>query len=153
MKQESGRSMVEMLGVMAIMGLITVAAVSAITYGLKQQKRSAVNDEVMQIVMGVRQMLGQYPDFSNISPDIFGAIGMSDKNPFGGTYSLAVNSADNTQFIVAINGLAKSDCEYFKTSAWADSVEYKTTDGKVGGATGTCEDETGQNTIEIIYGN
>ena len=59
MRQESGRSMIEMLGVLAIMGIITVGAITMISYAMRMQKQSAVNDEVYQIVLGVRQLLGE----------------------------------------------------------------------------------------------
>ena len=45
MKNESGRSMIEMLGVLAIMGVITIGAIGMISTAMRTQKRSAVNDE------------------------------------------------------------------------------------------------------------
>jgi len=153
MKYESGRSMIEMLGVLAIMGVITVGAIGMISTAMRTQKRNTVNEEVLQIVTGVRQLLGEYDDFSNINnATIFGAIGMSSKNTYGGTYELAVDPSNTRQFIVTINGLSKSDCEYFLTKAWSDSVGYLTSDGKLGGATGNCQSETGRNSIKIVYG-
>lgn len=153
MKYESGRSMIEMLGVLAIMGVITVGAIGMISTAMRTQKRNTVNEEVLQIVTGVRQLLGEYDDFSNINnTTIFGAIGMSSKNTYGGTYELSVDPSNNRQFIVAINGLSKSDCEYFLTKAWSDSVGYLSSDGKQGGATGNCQSEMGQNTVKIVYG-
>lgn len=153
MKQESGRSMIEMLGVLAIMGVITVGAIGMISYAMSSQKRTAVNDEVAQIVTGVRQLLGEYDDFSNINnATIFGAIGMSSKNPYGGNYSLAVNPANLRQFIVSINGLSQSNCQYFVEKAWSDSVDFQMSGGKRSGAVGTCTDENGKNTVSVTYG-
>ena len=153
MKYESGRSMIEMLGVLAIMGVITVGAIGMISTAMRTQKRNTVNEEVLQIVTGVRQLLGEYDDFSNINnATIFGAIGMSHKNTYGGTYELAVDPSNTRQFIVSINGLSKSDCEYFVTKAWSDSVGYISSDGKQGGATGLCRSEDGKNTVKIVYG-
>lgn len=153
MRQESGRSMVEMLGVLAIMGLITVGAVTMISAAMKSQKRTTVNDEVAQITTGVRQLLGEYDDFSNINNStIWGAIGMSQKTPYGGNYELAVNPLNPRQFILSINGLSKSDCSYFVTKAWSDSVDFQMSDGKQGGASGNCRDENGRNVVTIVYG-
>ena len=153
MKYESGRSMVEMLGVLAIMGVITIGAVTMIGSAMRSQKHSTVNDEVMQIVTGVRSLLGEYNDFSNINnATIFGAIGMSPKNPYGGAYELAVNPANNQQFILSIKGLSESDCLFFVQKAWTDSIEFLATDCRTGGAIGTCDDKTGKNTVKIIYG-
>lgn len=153
MKQESGRSMIEMLGVLAIMGIITVSAVLLINRVMNLQKRGAVTEDVLQIVMGVRQLLGEYDDFSNINNDtIWGAIGMSSRNTYGGTYELSVDPSNSRQFIVSVNGLSQSDCKYFVTKAWADSVGYRLSDGKQSGAVGNCNSANGQNTIRIIYG-
>jgi type II secretory pathway pseudopilin PulG len=152
--EQSGRSMVEMLGVLAIMGIITVGAITAISFAMRSQKRTAVNDEVAQIVTGVRQLLGEYDDFSNINnATIFGAIGMSAKNPYGGAYELSVDSNNTRQFVVAINGLTQTDCEFFITKAWSDSVGYQLSGGKSGGAEGTCTNENGQNSVRIVYGD
>ena len=154
MKQEYGRSMIEMLGVLAIMGVITVGAISLISTAMRTQKRSAVNDEVVTIVTGVRQLLGEYDDFSNIdNSTIFGAIGVTNKNPYGGAYTLSVNPSNSRQFIVGITGLNKSDCEYLITKAWSDSVGYQISDGKSSGATGDCHNTNGNNSVQIIFGD
>ena len=101
----------------------------------------------------MRQLLGEYDDFSHINnATIFGAIGMSDKNPYGGKYELYVDPANSRQFIVAINGLSESDCKYFTTKAWSDSVGYQMSGGKNGGATGNCSDVVSKNAVYITYG-
>jgi type II secretory pathway pseudopilin PulG len=144
MKQESGRSMIEMLGVLAIMGVITVGAISMISYAMRMQKQSAVNDEVYQIVLGVRQLLGEYDDFTRIdNSSIFTALAMSDKNPYGGKYSVSVNPANTRQFIVTIDGLSDSECKALVTKAWTDSVD---------GATGNCVSMAKDNVVSILYG-
>ena len=127
MKYESGRSMIEMLGVLAIMGIITVGAIGMISTAMRTQKRNTVNEEVLQIVTGVRQLLG-------------------------GTYELAVDPTNNRQFIVTITGLSDSDCEYFVTKAWSDSVGYLASDGKQSGASGNCNSGNGKNVVKITYG-
>ena len=152
MKQESGRSMIEMIGVLAIMGIITAGAFVLISTALNTQKRSRVTDDVTAIVSGVRNLLGEYDDFSNIdNSTIFGAISMSNKNPYGGTYELAVNTNNTRQFIVRINGLSKTDCEGLVTKAWVDSVGYNSSDHKESGATGNCKDGNA-NVVSITYG-
>jgi type II secretory pathway pseudopilin PulG len=154
--QESGRSMIEMLGVLAIMGVITVGAITMISAAMRSQKRTALQDEVAQLVTGVRTIFGEYDDFSGMdNGTIFAAIGMSEKNPYGGKYSLSVNSVDTRQFILTINGLNSSDCEYFRSKAWPDSVGYRMSDGKSSGAAaipGDCKATDGQNSVQIVYG-
>ncbi len=144
MRQESGRSMIEMLGVLAIMGIITVGAITMISYAMRMQKQSAVNDEVYQIVLGVRQLLGEYDDFTRIdNSTIFTALAMSDKNPYGGSYTVSVNPSNTRQFVVTIDGLSESECKALVTKAWTDSVD---------GATGNCVSMGKDNVVSIVYG-
>ena len=144
MRQESGRSMIEMLGVLAIMGLITVGAISMISYAMRMQKQSTVNDDVYQVVLGVRQLLGEYDDFTRIdNSTIFTALAMSDKNPYGGKYTVSVNPSNTRQFIVTIDGLSASECKALVTKAWTDSVD---------GATGNCVSMAKDNVVSILYG-
>lgn len=153
MTQESGRSMIEMLGVLAIMGVITVGAITMISTAMRTQKRTAVNDEVIQIVTSVRQLHGEYDDFSHINgATIFGAIGMTTKNPYGGTYEVATDASNPRQFIVSITGLPQTDCNYLVTKAWSDSIGYQISGGKNGGATGDCNNANGNNVVRITYG-
>lgn len=153
MRQESGRSMIEMLGVLAIMGVITVGAIAMISRAMRTQKLNMVNDEVMQIVTMVRNIHGEYDDFSNMNgTTIFGAIGMSNKNPYGGLYELAVDSANPRQFIVTINGLGKTECESLLAKGWTDSVGYQKSNGQEGGATGSCSSSGTNNVVYIVYG-
>lgn len=144
MRQESGRSMIEMLGVLAIMGVITVGAISMISYAMRMQKQSTVNDEVYQIVLGVRQLLGEYDDFTRIdNSTIFTALAMSNKNPYGGTYTVSVNPSNTRQFIVTLDGLSDAECKALVTKGWTDSVS---------GATGNCVSMGRDNTVSIVYG-
>jgi type II secretory pathway pseudopilin PulG len=153
---ESGRSMIEMLGVLAIMGIITVAAIQMVGAAMRSQKRTTVQDDVAQMTTGVRQLLGDYDDFTGIDNNtIFAAIGMTNKTPYGGKYELAVDASNPRQFVVSITGLNTSDCKYFTTKAWPDSAEFRTSNGKSSGATASpsnCDDYAGKNTVRIIYG-
>jgi len=153
MKTEYGRSMIEMMGVLAIMGIITVGAIGLISTAMRTQKRTQVNDEVIQMVTGVRQLLGEYDDYSHINNNtIFGAIGMSNKNPYGGTYEIMVNPSNSRQFIVSVVGMPQSDCEYLTTKAWSDSVGFTSSGGRNGGANGTCGGVDARNIVQITYG-
>ena len=153
MNQESGRSMIEMLGVLAIMGVITVGAIGMISTAMRTQKLTAVNDEVVQMVTMVRNIHAEYDDFSNMNGStIFSVIGMSDKNPYGGSYSLSVDPSNVRQFVVTIDGLGQSECKSLVAKAWSDSVGYKLSDGQQGGATGSCSAENGKNSVQIVFG-
>ena len=152
MRQESGRSMIEMVGVLAIMGMLTAGAFVLISLGINRQKQARVTDDVVTMVSGVRSLLGDYEDFSNIdNTTIFAAISVSNKNPYGGNYELAVDPANPRQFVVRITGLNKADCDALVTKAWTDSVGYISSGHKESGASGNCVDGDA-NVVSVIYG-
>ena len=103
-KQQSGRSMIEMVGVLAVMGLITAAAFVLINSALSSQRLSRVDDDVSGIVNGVRLLYNAAPDFTGIDGGsvydqgkatmvLLGFGGDTDakryQNPYGGYYILA----------------------------------------------------------------
>ena len=152
MNQESGRSMIEMLGVLAIMGALTVGAYALIKDAFESQRQMQGVEEVFVIVNEVRKIHSQYDDFSNMDGEVI--LGMMEKkhNPYGGTYELTVNPANSRQFILTINGLSKSECQALITRAWTDSVGYKLSDKKESGATGSCDGTGDTNYVQITYG-
>jgi len=153
---ESGRSMIEMLGVLMIMGVITAAAVAMITTAIQSTNRAATGDQVTQIVSGVRQIHGQRDDYSGIDNTFtLGAIGVQARARRGSTvFSIEANPVDTRQFIVTIGGLNQSDCKFFSTKAWVDSVGFQMSDGRMGGATAYpihCDATGGRNSVRIIF--
>ena len=153
---ETGRSMVEMLGVLLIMGVITAAAITLTNAAWRSQKRTSTLDEIAFITSGIRQQHGHFDDFTGIDNNtIFAAIGVSNRNQFNGRYEISINPANRRQFIITMTGLNTSDCEFFRTRAWIDSAEFRRTNGRVGGATatpGNCSDNNGNNNIHIVFG-
>ena len=105
------------------------------------------------MVAQVRQTFSEYDDFSNINnATIFGAIGMSNQNPYGGAYEISVNPSNSRQFVISITGLSKSDCEYFVTKGWDGSVGYEMSGRTQSGASGDCTSSGDQNVVQITYG-
>ena len=147
----SGRSMVEMLGVLAIMGIITIAAAQMIRVAMRSVARNNMQDEVFEIVIGIRDKYGAYDDFSSIdSRTVFADIGQSAQ----GKYGVTVNPSNTKQFVVSLNNLNTNDCLYFISKPWADSAGYIQSGGKLSGATATpsnCGNTNGKNTVQIIY--
>lgn len=152
-KYESGRSMVEMVGVLAIAGLITAGAFVLIRAGLASQKRSRAADEVATIVASVRSLSAEREDFANLPPikDF-----KCDKNEtaalaaamLGGQGLVATpldrescyhvgTVGDANSFVVALVNIPDNDCTVLASRAWAESQSVK------------CEKEKG---LLITYG-
>lgn len=53
---QSGRSMVEMLGVLAIMGVLSIGGIAGYSKAMMQYKINKTSDQIVQIVSGLRTM-------------------------------------------------------------------------------------------------
>lgn len=122
-KNESGRSMVEMVGVLAIAGLLTAAAFVLIRSGISNQKISQMRDEIDALASNVRGLVAEgnntcslpgYTDTWNLGTPLARAILKSDAvNPFGGNYGISrsEDKCDNdTTFQIYVR-LPENVCE------------------------------------------
>lgn len=117
-KTESGRSMIEMVGVLAVMGLITAGAFVLISSAMSSQKTSRVDDDVSAIVAGTRLLYNNATDFTGLSSDALGAIGFEGKtSPYGEDYYLNVGS-DKSTFYVGIGNLTTSQAKALSHRDW-----------------------------------
>jgi type II secretory pathway pseudopilin PulG len=122
-KQQSGRSMIEMVGVLAVMGLITAGAFVLISSASSSSKRNRAVDDIMEIAAGVRSVYAEHDDFSGgIDGKILTAINKSDKGPYSGsTYSVAANT-DTTKFDVKLTNVPAKDCNGLKIRGFKDAT-------------------------------
>lgn len=125
---ESGRSVVELIGVLTIMGLITATAFILIRGGMASQRRSVVDDDVAQIVTGVRTL---YADYDNLPSNFDGtktlsALSINVNAPYdGATYDVSRKSG--TVFVVKIKDLPERECVVLETKNWAEAINNSAT--------------------------
>ena len=131
--------MVEMVGVLAVMGLITAGAFVLITGSMASQKRSRMSDDVANIAQNVRGLFVEADDFSGLptstsqGTSLLNAMHISSKTPFGGntTYSVIKGNADYNDgnhefnageyFIVQALGLDEEDCWTLAARSWGQA--------------------------------
>lgn len=123
------------------------------TKAYQSEKRILVQDDVIQMVAGTRALLGDYDDYSKIdNSTIFAAFGMSNKNPYNGTYRIDAYEQNTKFFIVSIDNVPSSDCKYFLEHKWTDSALYRIDSTKYNGSVAIPEDCSNyHNTIQIIF--
>lgn len=145
---ESGRSMVELVGVLSITGLITAGAFVLIRSGMASQKRSRTADEVATIVAGTRALSAEKEDFSNLpaAPTSYTLTGGPAKlagallganagvaTPLSSSSFYAVHQAsgDSAKFSVVLSGIPTNDCTTLASRGWdsATSVSCPATPG------------------------
>ena len=76
--EQSGRSMVEMLGVLAIIGVLSVGGIAGYSKAMAKFKTSKALDQVSTTVANVRTLYSGQPNYSGLTTEIaikMGAIG------------------------------------------------------------------------------
>ena len=126
MKSESGRSLIEILGVLAIGAIMSVAAVKMYGQIRATQTRTIVSSELEQIAKNVKLLTGARGSYAGISVDYLVKAGAlkSPSAPIGGDDWSVIPSFDEKSFSINLVGLSADECEYFavKKHNWATTV-------------------------------
>lgn len=126
MKQESGRSLIEIVGVLAIGTLISVAAVKMYGQIRASQTRNIVSGELEQLAKNVKLLAGPRNSYAGISVEYLVKAGAlkSERAPIGNDDWSVTPSFDEKSFSINLTGLSADECEYFaiKKQAWVTSV-------------------------------
>ncbi len=136
---ETGRSMIEMLGVLAIIGVLSVGGIAGYSKAMNKFKTNKVADNVSMIVTNIRTLYAQqnnYAGLNNITaiqmgvvPDELGTDTTSGTltNAFLGGVNIgtatvtsldAGTSGANRGFFLTMNGLTKEACVTLAANDW-----------------------------------
>ncbi|MBN2675842.1 MAG: type II secretion system protein [Alphaproteobacteria bacterium] len=150
--RESGRTMIEMLGVLAIIGILTVGSIKLYSIAMRNMKRSQVIQDVQLLVQQIRSLYSNAQDYSDLDSSVIVALQLEEKNPFGGKYELSPSQEDATIFEIHITELSTENCLYFKIYNWEDSV-IQNQKGRGGAIANppTCNSTRSDNKIVIQY--
>ncbi len=126
MKYESGRSLIEVIGVLAIAGIMTAAALGTYKMVRNNQARHIANSTLSDIAKNTKLLLEMRGDYTGVSVDYLvksGAINTTTA-PIGGDDWSVTASADGKSFSINLVELTRGECEYFVTAtpAWATSM-------------------------------
>lgn len=125
MQQELGRSLIEMLGVLAIGAVMTVGAYK--TYGALRanQVRNLAISEMEQVARNTKILLEMRGDYTGVSVEYLikaGAI-TNAKTPMGADWYIDA-AADGKSFAINLVNVSTGDCAYLATKKldWVKSV-------------------------------
>ena len=131
--EQSGRSMVEMLGVLAIIGVLSIGGISGYSKAMSKYRTNKAIDQVSLLITNIRTLYanqnnytgldstqGVLETFELVSQDM---IAGSNKyvNPFGGDVTVKVET-DVTRFTVTYDGIDKQSCISIVTADWGASA-------------------------------
>jgi len=140
MKEESGRSLIEIVGVLAI-GVIMIAAAYNMYKSIDQRQKRMVAYEDVKEVARKTKILYEYSGYDNVSVDklVSAEAIPSNKAPIGSWKLESYNS--NTEFKITLSNLSYGECKYFttkKSSDWSYKQE------------GTCNKSSNNNSV-VFY--
>ncbi len=133
---ENGRSMVEMLGVLAIIGVLSVGGIAGYSKAMNKYKINKTTDQVSMLVANIRTLFssqGNYAGLSNAQAKKFGVVpndmytdvsSSGIKNAFGGQVAILAAKArqgdanSNEAFIIEYGGLSSEACVTIATGDW-----------------------------------
>ena len=129
---ETGRSMVEMLGVLAVIGVLTVGGISAMNFGMQAYNVSQVYSQVEETARGISDIFSwsrAYPtkgdtNFATrvVGNDVCDAYGCQVKGkgveadtPWG---KMTVTPETGDYFVITLDSVPKAACEQLKAYQW-----------------------------------
>ena len=129
--EQNGRSMVEMLGVLAIIGVLSVGGIAGYSKAMTKFKINKSMDQISMLVANIRTLFsGQrnYSGLSNANAISFGIIpgemdggGEVITNAFAGNVTIgtaAQNGNADAAFTIKYEGLGQEACVTMATSDW-----------------------------------
>lgn len=129
---ENGRSMIEMLGVIAIVGILSVGGIAGYSKAMAKAKTDRLISEVSELVMGIRSIFLSQKTFKDISSSLVLKAGIVPGNmanyeesriihTYGGQIDIYTSldaSNSSRAFEIYINGLEKYTCIKMVTMDW-----------------------------------
>lgn len=126
MKSESGRSLIEMLGVLAIGGILTAAAYGTYNMLRTNQIRNLALSEIEQIARNTKILLETRGDYTGVSVDYLVKAGalLDETAPIGGSDWSVTAGLDGKTFAINLTNLTNGDCVFFATKKieWAKGI-------------------------------
>ena len=134
---ENGRSMVEMLGVLAIIGVLSAGGLAGYSKAMFKHKMNSTLDQLTMLVTNIRTMYGTQDNYTGLTPAQaikLGIIPTAMQNgasklvsPFKGEVTITTDKAasggiDATAFVVTYKGLPSEACINLATADWGSGA-------------------------------
>ncbi len=138
---EQGRSMIEMLGVLAIVGVLSVGGIAGYSKAMNKFKTNKIIDQINMVSTNIRTLYSSQRNYEGLNNSV--AIGagiipgeMYDADASGSAKSKITNAfngemwvqagntdaGDNKAFIVAVDSVPASSCTTIATTDWGSDA-------------------------------
>ena len=149
-KTQQGRSMIEMLGVLAIVGVLSVGGIMAYNMAMNKFKTNKQMDQIQLIMTNIKTLFASNTNYDGLNNAVLVGLGVLQShdqnamsgsldqevqvdNAFGGSIWVKANSGDfkgtlgtavaNGSYTIAIDNIPRSACAVMANNDWggADS--------------------------------
>ena len=132
-KTQSGRSMIEMLGVLAIIGVLSVGGIAGYTKAMTKYKINKTIDQVTQLAQNIRAYYATQKNYSSLGSEVMKKAHLAPdemynsagglESPFGGgvyvhSWSKYINSDDRKAFVIRMFDVPEEACVELLTQDW-----------------------------------
>lgn len=123
---QSGRSLIEIIGVIAIAGVMTAASITAFSTIRNNQTRTIASAQLQEIARDVKILMEMRGTYDGVSVNYLVKSGAltSDAAPIGDSDWSVTATNNGAAFAINLTGLSSGECQYFAihTPKWAKSV-------------------------------
>ena len=136
-KNQSGRSMIEMLGVLAIIGVLSAGGIAGYTMAMALFKTNKAMDLIKDLSVAIKTFYDN--DFTGLTLPILVDLGKVSSEylkpgtantdnpvgwtPFGSEFTVAP-SDDSLSFSITMQGVPKNACVKLGSTNWGDSTSF-----------------------------
>ncbi len=131
---QQGRSMIEMLGVLAIIGVLSIGGIAGYSKAMTKYRVNKTADQVSQLAQNIRTLYASQKNYSTLNETVIKKAHLAPEEAyentrsewmvslFGGSFSAypsgKMYSGDNKAFIVLVGGVPQESCIELLTQDW-----------------------------------
>lgn len=121
---QSGRSMIEMLGVLAIVGVLSVGTLAGYSMAMTDYKIGKAKSEITEMIINTQHLYSDRSNYSGLTKEIADDAGITAPdqiNVFGKGINLRVDYYDDSRFVVDYEiPYNQKVCQKLITAGWED---------------------------------
>lgn len=166
---ESGRSMIEMLGVLAIIGVLSVGGIAGYSKAMNKFKTNKIADNVSMLVANIKTLYAQQNTYAGLNngtavsmgvvPDELGTAYNNEKatltNAFNGPVFIKQSDStaanDGKAFTIQFNNLSREACITLATNDWGSGYSSGLIAMQVRGTSTAAGDTAGTPLLNTVY--
>ena len=133
-ENQNGRSMIEMLGVLAIIGVLSIGGIAGYSKAMSKYRVNKTADQISQLAQNIRVLYSSQKNYSGLNYNVIKKAHLAPDDmyettsttnlthPFGGLVEVGVygkmSGGDNKAFLIRLDGIPQEACIELLTQDW-----------------------------------